>query len=934
MNKKLSIIGLAILIVASCFSGCVEDTTISVEEFVLMISEIYYNATGNMTNEFIEFYVVEADGSSINISGWYVTTFDNDEEYLTSISDLEQFDYIALRMGAGTNDLDASDGGATIYLDRNESMLDIPGDEIGLYNADDELVDFVRYNGGNNDSILGGWDRSDLGAIANNSMESIQIHGQDMDNSSNWISAPPSPAEPNIDEWLMDSGLGLHYQIHNGVSFPVDLTDAPATRPSWNIINESGPVSNEDKDTIKNWLNHTYEYMNSRGLGVAQNASDGKVHIHITKENKPPSGRSGGAAWGTEGHSYINIGNLSNRNESILAKQTVEHEHIHLIQYSHSHSSTGTYGPGKDYSDLEGMAEFWATEIAMDNYNLTLDDYLAIHNEVYDRVGSGYDWDRWMRNTDRDFFKDFVVTLDYYWANHMFLRYIREVFGEEKIRRIFRARNVTAGDAGIINVVNKAFEQQPEHNVTFEDLFINWTIWIWENYGDRITLARNVTFDGNTTINESGSLNPWGVDYERIASPTNNDSKITFKGDANKSYSITIIKREQNETTGGETTATYRFTGEIDFEVVGHYSEIILIKRQLNCNTSTSYNLSVIAYDIGNHPPNTPSSPSPSNASTNVSVETALSWTGGDPDGDVVTYDVYFCIEITPSQVVSNQTATSYTPEMLDYEITYYWKIVAWDIHGVSSTGPIWHFTAEAENIAPVAYASADPTSGYAPLEVDFTGEGVDSDGEIVSYSWDFGDGNTSDEQNPTHVYENSDSYTVELVVTDDDGGTGTDTLTITVNETGILLSNISGYVIDNLVDKMAIYIRPIAGSTDIAIENISIEISNSSTEVQLDYNSDNYNNSPSDIFECDCFNLTNLQFGLIVLDDSDASCTQENPVINAGDWVILTVNTTSCFEGLPPSTSVTGSVTPETGTAGVISFVTPSEYDTIVELQ
>lgn len=61
--------------------------------------------------------------------------------------------------------------------------------------------------------------------------------------------------------------------------------------------------------------------------------------------------------------------------------------------------------------------------------------------------------------------------------------------------------------------------------------------------------------------------------------------------------------------------------------------------------------------------------------------------------------------------------------------------------------------------------------------EVEFIGSGsYDPDGTIVSYHWDFGDGQTSDMMNPTHVYDTPGSYTVTLTVTDDEGATGTDT--------------------------------------------------------------------------------------------------------------------------------------------------------------
>lgn len=87
----------------------------------------------------------------------------------------------------------------------------------------------------------------------------------------------------------------------------------------------------------------------------------------------------------------------------------------------------------------------------------------------------------------------------------------------------------------------------------------------------------------------------------------------------------------------------------------------------------------------------------------------------------------------------------------------------------------------EEENQPPTATASADPTSGIAPLTVSFMGYGTDSDGNIVSYYWDFDDGQTSNQQNPSHIFQYAGTYTVSLRVEDNDDATATDTITIIV---------------------------------------------------------------------------------------------------------------------------------------------------------
>ncbi len=66
-------------------------------------------------------------------------------------------------------------------------------------------------------------------------------------------------------------------------------------------------------------------------------------------------------------------------------------------------------------------------------------------------------------------------------------------------------------------------------------------------------------------------------------------------------------------------------------------------------------------------------------------------------------------------------------------------------------------------------------------LMVTFAGSGSDADGNIVSYAWDFGDGNNSMEQNPVHTYETNGNYTVSLTVADDGGETGTASQTVEV---------------------------------------------------------------------------------------------------------------------------------------------------------
>ncbi len=80
----------------------------------------------------------------------------------------------------------------------------------------------------------------------------------------------------------------------------------------------------------------------------------------------------------------------------------------------------------------------------------------------------------------------------------------------------------------------------------------------------------------------------------------------------------------------------------------------------------------------------------------------------------------------------------------------------------------------------PMAAFTADVTEGMEPLTVEFTDVSISWDG-IVSWLWDFGDGETNTTESPTHEYIQDGVYTVNLTVTEEDGDFDTATTIITV---------------------------------------------------------------------------------------------------------------------------------------------------------
>ena len=145
--------------------------------------------------------------------------------------------------------------------------------------------------------------------------------------------------------------------------------------------------------------------------------------------------------------------------------------------------------------------------------------------------------------------------------------------------------------------------------------------------------------------------------------------------------------------------------------------------------------------------------------------------TSYDPDGTIVSYVWDFGDGTTATGVIVSHTY----PENGFYVVT----LTVTDNDGATNSVSL---TKVAMNNQPVALFTLAPDTINTGEHVAFDASAsYDPDGTIVSYLWKFGDGTKGTGVTADHVFNGNGAYTVTLIVTDDDGATGSTTSIVTV---------------------------------------------------------------------------------------------------------------------------------------------------------
>jgi len=205
----------------------------------------------------------------------------------------------------------------------------------------------------------------------------------------------------------------------------------------------------------------------------------------------------------------------------------------------------------------------------------------------------------------------------------------------------------------------------------------------------------------------------------------------------------------------------YEYTNNVDAYCSYDYGDTNIHDCNLRV-TDTIGQTATVVHEVQatNNPPNEPSNPFPPVSDIdNVPVSVTLSWDGGDPDGDAVTYDLYISMCQQPdffSPYNTEDITTEEYPILLGVGSLYYWRVLATDEYGAQNLGPIWEFSTitvdqldPSHNKPPNKPATPTisnlrfPNNLYVGDMNVYTTSVVDPDGDNVNLYWDF-DGDDS----------------------------------------------------------------------------------------------------------------------------------------------------------------------------------------------
>jgi PKD repeat protein len=279
-------------------------------------------------------------------------------------------------------------------------------------------------------------------------------------------------------------------------------------------------------------------------------------------------------------------------------------------------------------------------------------------------------------------------------------------------------------------------------------------------------------YDGSTQTDENDA-NLWFTIFDNYEAPAANagkdqsvptGEKVNFDGSlSTASEGSSIVKFEWDfgndgviDAEGEKTSYTYNQKGTqtcrlIVTDSIGVTSEDTCLVNVLNRRPIAEFTFS-------------PSDPS-------IQDEVNITDTSSDSDGAVTSWFWDFGDRTTSTFKSPSHTFT----QKGEWQIT----LTVTDNDGAEDS--ITH-TVTVINLQPEASFNCTPNP-QTDMDIQFTDNSIDPENQPISWFWDFGDGNTSELQAPTHKFANEGNYNVTLTVTDDENATDTYTMTVPVTK-------------------------------------------------------------------------------------------------------------------------------------------------------
>ncbi|KAF0188362.1 MAG: PKD domain containing, partial [Desulfobulbaceae bacterium] len=250
--------------------------------------------------------------------------------------------------------------------------------------------------------------------------------------------------------------------------------------------------------------------------------------------------------------------------------------------------------------------------------------------------------------------------------------------------------------------------------------------------------------------------------------------EVQFSAAGSTDFDGTIVSYEWNLGDGGIASSA---SGIYTFVTAGTYTVTLTATDNDGGVSEAQRTVTVSGLTASNAPPTAHVTLSASSGQAPLLVE--FSPDGSmDPDGTIAFYAWDF--GDGESALTSTASHVSHTYTIAG---TYVINLTVTDnAGGVALAQTTVIVSSPPPNVAPTAMLNLSTSSGRAPMAVEFSAEGSsDSDGTIVSYLWDFGDGGTAVTSTASYTYSTAGIYTVTLTVRDNNGTVGKAQSSVTV---------------------------------------------------------------------------------------------------------------------------------------------------------